>query len=184
MGDGESIRWRRLDIPGHETATVKRQSDGWQLSGVAVLTDTSNSCRIEYEIQCDAQWMTRLCSLRGMIGATPVHVDIERDAAGVWSMNGAEVAEVRGCIDIDLGFSPVTNLLPIRRLALPIGARATVTAAWVRFPELTLEVLEQMYTHAASNLYDYQSAGGKFQRELTVDEFGCVIDYPGLWRAE
>jgi hypothetical protein len=89
---------------------------------------------------------------------------------------------VQGCIDVDLGFSPSTNLLPIRRLKLAMGARANVRAAWVRFPELTLEVLEQTYTRMAELTYLYESAGGEFKRELTVNSDGFVVDYPGLWR--
>lgn len=184
MNDGETILWRRLDVPGHEIATIRRQDDGWSLSGVAVFAHAEIPCRVEYEIQCDERWTTGACVLRGSLGARHVHLDIERNAAGEWAIDGVTVAGLRGCDDIDLGFSPVTNLLPIRRLALPIEARAVVRAAWVRFPELTVEVLEQMYTRVDSARYQYESAGGRFRRELTVDAFGCVVEYPGIWRAE
>lgn len=184
MNDEEIILWRRLDLPGHEIATIHRWLDEWRVSGVAVFVESGSPCRIEYEIRCDARWTTRGCALQGAIGAQAVHVNIEREVGGTWSVNGDEVAELHGCADIDLGFSPVTNLLPIRRLALPIGGRASVGAAWVRFPELSVEVLEQTYTRAASDRYEYESAGGNFRRVLTVNAFGCVIDYPGLWLAE
>ena len=182
--DEETILWRRLDIPGHEIATIRRSLDGWCIVGVAVFAGIGKPCRIGYEIRCDAQWTTRGCTLEGAIGARTIQLAIERDVAGAWFVDGAGVSELRGCTDIDLGFSPVTNLLPIRRLALPIGGCASVRAAWVRFPELSVEVLEQTYTHAAADRYQYESAGGKFRRELTVDAFCCVTDYPGLWRAE
>lgn len=184
MNDGETILWRRLDVPGHEIATITSRSDGWLVNGVAVFVETGNPCRIEYEIRCDPQWTTRQCSLSGSTGARRVHLEIERSVAGEWSSEGMEVAGIRGCDDVDLGFSPVTNLLPIRRLALPIGAHAVVKAAWVRFPELTVEVLEQTYTRVADNRYQYESARAAFRRELTVDAVGCVVEYPGLWRAE
>jgi len=54
----------------------------------------------------------------------------------------------------------------------------------VRFPELALEVLEQVYTRVGEHAYVYESAGGAFRRELTVDAAGFVLDYPGLWAAE
>jgi hypothetical protein len=178
------ILWQRLDVPGHDLATITRQPDGWLVSGVAVFLQAAMPCRVDYEIRCDARWVTRLCQLRASIGAKRTDLVIERQATGAWTVDGNEVAALRSCDDIDLGFSPVTNLLPIRRLTLPIGARATVTAAWVRFPELTVEVLEQAYARADSTHYQYESAGGAFRRELSVDAFGCVVDYPGLWRAE
>ena len=184
MTVGETIVWRRLDLPGHEIATIVADADGWRLAGVAVLVETGRPCRIEYEIRCDARWVTRLCVLRGYVGVEPVHLDVQRNPTGSWTIGGVEATALEGCDDIDLGFSPATNLLPIRRLALPIGAQSIVRAAWIRFPELTAEVLVQTYTHESVDLYVYESAGGAFRRELQVDAFGCVIDYPGLWRAE
>ena len=113
-----------------------------------------------------------------------MHLVVERSPSAVWSVGGIETPALQGCDDIDLGFSPATNLLPIRRLALQVGSKSTVRAAWVRFPELAVEVLVQSYERVSDDRYVYESAGGAFRRELQVDEFGCVIDYPGLWRAE
>ena len=129
-------------------------------------------------------WGTRDVTVRGQIGASPVSLVLSRDSHGEWCANGVVQPTVHGCVDVDLGFSPSTNLLPIRRLKLPIGARADVRAAWVRFPELTLEVLEQSYTRVAELTYRYESAGGEFKRELTINDDGFVVDYPGLWRDE
>jgi hypothetical protein len=44
-----------------------------------------------------------------------------------------------------------------------------------RFPDLTLEVLEQVYTRVATASYRYESAGGAFGRELTVNAEGFVL---------
>jgi hypothetical protein len=182
--EGETILWRRVDLPGHEIATIIPDPDGWRLDGVALLSESGRPCRIEYGITCDAQWLTRRCVIRGQVGAQRVNLAVERSSSGVWSVEGVEVPALEGCDDIDLGFSPATNLLPIRRLALPIGKHSLVRAAWIRFPELTVEVLAQTYTRVSADHYVYESAGGAFRRELEVDDFGCVIDYPGLWRAE
>jgi len=181
---GETILWSRLDLPGHEIVTIAPAADGWRLDGVAVLVESGRPCRIEYEIDCDARWMTRRCAIRGHVGEQRVSRDVARSSTGVWSIGATEATALEGCDDIDLGFSPSTNLLPIRRLALPVGAHSVVRAAWIRFPELTAEVLVQTYTHVSADRYVYESAGGTFRRELQVDAFGCVIDYPGIWRAE
>ena len=66
-------------------------------------------------------------------------------AGGVWRLDGRQRPEVAGCIDLDLNFSPSTNLLPIRRLELPVGGEARIRAAWLRFPAFSLEPLEQVY---------------------------------------
>ena len=184
MTDRDTILWQRLDVPGHETAVLCPDPDGWQLSGVAVFAATQHPCRLEYEIACDARWFTRRCSVNGYIGATPVNLDVVRSRSGEWTVGGTPSSTLHACDDVDLEFSPATNLLPIRRLGLAVGASATVRAAWIRFPNLTIEVLEQVYTRLSTERYLYESAGGAFRRELMVDTMGFVSEYPGLWRAE
>ena len=178
------ILWRRLDLPGHEGAEITQHRNRWNLAGTALFAYRRQPCRLDYEIECDMLWGTRDVTVRGQIGEAPVTLVLSRDSDGAWCANGVAQPAVQGCMDVDLGFSPSTNLLPIRRLKLAIGARADVRAAWVRFPELTLEVLEQTYARLTEHTYQYESAGGEFRRELTVNDNGFVVDYPGLWRDE
>ena len=91
---------------------------------------------------------------------------------------------MNGCLDLDLNFSPSTNLLPIRRLNLEIGQQSEVKAAWLRFPSFELEPFPQVYTRLDEFTYRYSSGGGTFVRDLTVNNAGFVTDYPGLWQAE
>ena len=184
MDTRASVLWRRLDLPGHEVADLAPSGAGWRLTGVALFAHESRPCRLAYAIRCDAAWRTTRVTIRGRLGNAPAALDLARTRAGEWLAGGAPVAHLAGCVDVDLGFSPSTNLLPIRRLALAVGASAPVRAAWVRFPELALEVLEQVYTRVGEHAYVYESAGGAFRRELTVDAAGFVLDYPGLWAAE
>lgn len=178
-----SVMWARLDLPGSEVAELRAEGAGWMLSGLVLVAHGGRPCRLEYRIECDAAWRTRIARIRGYLGAERVSVDLFRSDHDSWAVNGAIVPALHGCIDIDLGFSPSTNLLPIRRLNLRVGDRAAVRAAWVRFPELTVEVLEQEYARASEETYVYESAGGTFRRELTVNAAGFVTEYPGLWRA-
>jgi hypothetical protein len=120
----------------------------------------------------------------GWIGDQKVDVHVSVDASGAWHVNGIESRDVAGSIDLDLNFSPSTNLLPIRRLNLSIGEQAQVKAAWLRFPGFTLEPLEQMYRRVDNVIYRYESAGGKFVAELKVNALGLVTVYPGVWVAE
>lgn len=88
-----------------------------------------------------------------------------------------------GCIDLDLNFSPSTNLLPIRRLGLAVGQEAAARAAWLRFPSFTLEPLDQRYRRIDAATYRYESAGG-FAADLAVDAAGVVTRYPGFCEVE
>jgi len=55
-------------------------------------------------------------------------------------------------------------------------------AAWVRFPELTLQPLPQEYAHLADRQYRYSSRGGAFVANLVVDDNDLVLDYEGFWQ--
>lgn len=184
MSDRSTVLWQRLDMPGHEIADLERMGDGWELRGLALLAHDGQPCRLEYRIGCDAEWRTRTLRVHGQVGARPVMRELTRSADDEWIADGRSVPALRDCIDVDLGFSPSTNLLPIRRLDLAVGDRAEVRAAWVRFPTLALEVLEQVYTRLARDRYRYESAGGAFRRDLTVSVQGWVTEYPDFWRAE
>lgn len=71
---------------------------------------------------------------------------------------------MNGAIDIDLGWSPSTNTLPIKRLNLEIGqSSGELIAAWVRFPELTLQPLPQEHIRLAERQYRYSSRGSAFR---------------------
>jgi uncharacterized protein len=178
------ILWRRLDAPGHEAAGLTDDGDAWRLEGSAVFLHEDEPCRLDYRVVCDKAWRTRSVNLDGWIGARMVDLEIAVAAGGEWRLNGDPVATVHGCADVDLNFSPSTNLLPIRRLRLDIGEAAAVRAAWLRFPSLTLEPLEQVYRRIDERSYAYESGGGAFAADLEVDETGFVTHYPGLWQVE
>jgi hypothetical protein len=89
--------------------------------------------------------------------------------------------DLDNCLDVDLEWSPSTNTLPIRRLGLAIGDMKTVTAAWVRFPSLEVQRLDQSYERVDERRYRYRS--GRFTADLAVDEDGVVLQYGVNWKA-
>jgi hypothetical protein len=180
----QSILWRRLDRPGHEFARVYSEDTSWILVGTAVLAHEHQACRLDYKIGCDSAWRTASCRVTGWLGNQSIEIDISVNPTGQWRLNGTECPAVAGCIDVDLNFSPSTNLLPIRRLDLEIGAEAVVQAAWLRFPSFRLERLDQRYRRLNLETYRYESAGGSFVTELQVNPAGLVTLYPGFCEAE
>lgn len=179
-----AIVWRRADKPGHEFCTLVKTETGAKLTGVAVLSNDATPYCLQYKIDCDSRWRTIFCHVTGYVGRKTVALDIRQEGEK-WLMNGLEIPELTKEVeDIDLGFSPATNMLPIRRLALKVGEHAAVRVAWLRFPEFTLEPLDQTYTRLSPDIYRYESGGGTFRRDLKVDDAGMVIDYPELWYAE
>jgi uncharacterized protein len=182
--NAQTTVWRRHDIAGHEACRVVALADGWQIAGVAVLAYEGQACRLDYVIECDAHWVTRSVVVTGWVGDREIEVTVQRDGEGQWKRNGHVCDDVAGCMDIDLNFSPSTNVLPIRRCNLGVGRSAVVRAAWLRFPSFALEPLEQSYTWMEHGRYRYESGGGRFVAEVTVDATGMVIDYGDIWSRE
>ena len=179
-----TILWQGIDRRGHEAARVYQLNTEWCLDGTAVFASDTVPCRLSYLIVCDSSWNTLRGTVSGWLGNDNVNIEIAVDGLHRWRMNGVEKSAVNGCTDLDLNFSPSTNLLPIRRLKLAIGQQAEANAAWLRFPSFELEPLSQIYTRRDEFTYRYSSAGGTFTRDLKVNEVGLVTNYPGLWRAE
>ena len=180
----QSILWRGIVLLGHEACRLFSQDSHWHLEGTAVFSHEGRPCRLDYQIVCDAAWRTLSASVEGWIGNTVIDIWIRTDPAGGWRLNEVEQPDVMGCIDVDLNFSPSTNLLPIRRLDLALGETAEVKATWLRFPSFKLEPLSQKYQRLDESTYRYESAGGQFVAELKVNRSGFVVDYPGIWQAE
>lgn len=180
----EIILWRRLDIPGHEIGRLKQLNDGWELSGTALFSYEHSPCKLDYVVNCDTDWRAKGAKIIGAIGAKDINIQVSVDREQKWYLNEVESPAVAGCLDIDLGFSPSTNLLPIRRLSLPVGQEAEVRAAWLPFPSLTFELLPQVYRREGQHIYKYESRGGAFTRLLEINEVGFVTNYPGLWVGE
>jgi hypothetical protein len=177
------VLWRRIDRTGCESARLVTLGDSFRLEGTAVFLEVESPCRLDYSVVCDRDWTSLRGEVSGWVGDEEVEIRIERDASGRFRLNGNERREVEGSVDLDLNFSPSTNLLPIRRLGLHVGEEAGVTAAWLRFPSFDLVPLAQTYRRLGPSTYLYASEGG-FSAELEVNASGLVTFYPGFCRAE
>jgi hypothetical protein len=172
--------WRRSDeVETDEVCTLTLRDNGYSLVGTVLGAEGSLPVRIEYQVLVDRAGVTTAAHVRDLRGFETRTVALERSAKGAWTVDGAAARALKGCTDIDLGCSPSTNTLPIRRLRLAIGASQTIQAAWVRFPELTVVKADQTYARLDEFTYRYSS--GTFEAELTVDDDGLVTAY-AEWR--
>lgn len=179
------VLWQRLDLPGHDAAMVEPMEGGTAITGMAVFLEGEPTA-LEYAVECDAGWRTRSGRVRGRRGETSVDLGIERDPDGEWTLDGTPCPEVAGYVDLDLSFTPATNLLPLRRLALEVGGAAEVRSAWLDWPELRLSPLVQRYRRRGPMAYDYEAdlpGAPPFRGVLRVQPGGWVLEYADLWRA-
>jgi len=175
------VSWRRTDeVATDEHCTLTVRDGGLSLVGTVLGAEGGLPVRIEYRVLADGAGLTTAAHVRDLRGFGQRTIVLERDAKGNWRVDGSPVRALKGCTDVDLGCSPSTTTLPIRRLSLGTGASKTIQAAWVRFPELDVVKAAQTYTRLDEFTYRY--AAGDFQAELTVDDDGLVGSYAAWQR--
>jgi hypothetical protein len=174
-----AVLWNRLDQAGHDSARLSESAAGAIIEGTAVFEEAGRPCRLDYRVVCDAAWLTVSARVTGWLDAATVDLTIDVDATRTWTIAGERRPDLRDCVDIDLSFTPATNLLPIRRCSPAVGERVPVRAAWLGFPEMSVEPLDQVYERLSESRYRYESGQGSFV--LETNAVGFVTRYPGLW---
>ncbi|MFI1469823.1 putative glycolipid-binding domain-containing protein [Streptomyces wuyuanensis] len=169
---------------GFEVAFFRVTDDGRRIDGCAAVTEDGDAFAVEYNIELDPDWRTRTARVRGRSPSGTRTVVLESDGSGRWAVDGRRAPYLDGCFDVDLEASAMTNALPVRRMALSHGARASAPAAWVRARDLTVERLEQSYTRTTDRgthtCYDYTAPAFGFSSRIVCDESGLPLEYPGI----
>jgi len=184
-----SFFWRRIGGgTGSDVCRVYQRADGgWDLRGMAVFHDEGLACDLGYAVRVDAQWVTQSAQVHGHCGERLVDLHFHPDADGRWrtGQGGGPDADTgisaSACPDMDLNFSPATNLIAIRRMALQVGQEAQAPAAWLSFPDLRLQELPQVYRRLDAVRYQYDAPTVGYSGVLQVCESGAVVEYPELF---
>lgn len=179
-----TILWRRLDVPGHDVCRLAEEDGASRLEGVAAFQHEGVPACLAYEVQCDGEWRTREGVVHGWVGVRPLDFRIRRTLDGIWMCNGKTAPHLDGCIDLDLGFTPATNLVQLRRLALQVGQAADVPVAWLDVSVGTVDILHQRYERRTREQYWYEARRFEYSALLQVSAVGFVEKYPNLWEAE
>ena len=180
----DSMLWRRLDAPGHDACRLHQSDAGCHLDGTAVFRHEGDAARLSYRVTCDQSWRTQHGEVRGWLGAEPVDFSVARTAEGVWTLNGTRVPGLQSYVDLDLGFTPATNLFQLRRIGLAEGHAADVPVAWLDVVAGTLTVLPQRYERRTATTYWYEAPSVDYTGLLEVTPAGFIRKYPGLWETE
>jgi len=169
---------------GFEVVYFRLEERGWQIDGVTTAVEDGQSWAVTYDIRLDETWTTRTARINGRSAAGERRRVLESDGEGHWLVDGDPAPHLDGCLDVDLESSAMTNALPVRRMGLSIGARASAPAAYVRAIDLSVERLEQRYARTADEpshqRYDYDAPAFDFGCRLVYDGCGLPLDYPGI----
>lgn len=174
--------WKSKVLGSIEYATIMEQNSNWTIeSTVLIASEKIPGCKIQYSIKLSKNWELDIAVVEiDKLGLKKVLI-IELDEEKTWIINKKRDDRFSACTDIDLGFSPMTNTIPIRRLELKKGETISLSACWLEFPSFKLKPLEQKYTCLDENTYLYES-GTNFKATLQVDKMKIVKDYPKVWQ--
>jgi hypothetical protein len=169
---------------GFEVVFLHTGDDGYRVEGHTVAVEDGEAWAVEYVITLDGDWLTQGARVEGRSTRGRHELTLGADGSGGWTINGAPAPGLDGCLDVDLEASSFTNALPVHRLGLEVGQQADAPAAYVRALDLSVERLEQGYLRGQNDgdrqHYNYTSPAFEFETELVYDEFGLMIDYPGI----
>ncbi|MCP8884536.1 putative glycolipid-binding domain-containing protein [Devosia sp. XJ19-1] len=173
MNLNRSIRWHGLHLATTEQCHVIATSRDTRIRGAIIGPDFG----LFYRLKLDENGNTRTVRIERTDGQT---LELFADGAGSWSDDRAEpISALRGCIDIDIWPTPLTNSLPIWRHAFTDNQPVRFAMAWIDATSFELKRSEQLYTRLDASHYHYQSAN--FEATLSVDDNGLVVEYPGLF---
>lgn len=172
--------WQRDLGEGAERFSFRTATGGYEARGDVVATLEGSPLDASYVVEMDAAWVTRRVRVDVKGGGT---LEIQSDGAGHWRRaDGTQLPALDGCVDPDISMTPFTNTVAIRRLGSKVGASHEITVAYVLVPELSLRAAPQRYTRLADRLWRFAGIDIEFTADITVDEEGFVVEYPGLFR--
>ncbi|WP_246072909.1 putative glycolipid-binding domain-containing protein [Paenibacillus dokdonensis] len=177
-----TLIWKRVDGTGMEYCT-HTFGERTRIEGKVIRSLKEEVSFVEYNVICDELGNTESVMIDYIQHNLVQTMKLHKDADHLWMRDGIHIPELDGLKDIDIGATPSTNLLPIRRMRLEVGESEQMTAAWVRFPEFDVLPLQQEYTRLGEELYEYRSASG-YTARLHTDAEGIIREYEGEWIQE
>lgn len=178
-----TICWMPFGGVGFEHLQLRAEEGGFVARSIVLGIDEETPFRLQYKIKTDPEWRTRKLWVRAATPLGETALALRSDGHGNWrSEDGAELPELRGCIDVDITATPFTNTLPINRLRLTSGQSAELRMVYVTTPSLEVSVSTQRYSRQGegSDIF-FESPAHDFTALLPIDDAGLVLDYPQLF---
>lgn len=179
--------WRGVEEWLAESATVELGDGGLQASGVQVGAHPA-PYRLEYRLDATDGFVTRALELTVTEDGETRRLGLRHDGSGGWSTDDetTELPDLSEARDIDIGFSPLTNSMPILRHGLERLGDRDFTMAWIEVPSLRVIASKQRYEHVRATgdgaIVRFVDGESDFTAELELDRDGLLVFYPELAR--
>jgi hypothetical protein len=175
-----ALAWTGLEEWLAEHAQVDVGHHGIMATGVQLGVEPEPYL-LEYRLDAPSEWITRRLEVEASGAGWRRSLSLEHDGRGRWTADGERRPELDGALDCDLAFSPLTNVMPIRRSGLHERAGSEdFVMAWVSVPDLAIHASPQRYEHVRPGVVRFVSLDSDFTAELELDDDGLVARYPRL----
>lgn len=175
------VAWAPASGLGYDECSLVSSQAGWRLEGALWRQIERERLTLRYRVLCDSRWATRAVHLEQEWLGQPFSLQLTSDNFQHWWMAGEVRSDLVGCYDVDIGLSPSTNVLPIRRLDLSLGEQRDIDVVWIHLPEREVARARQSYRRVALDLYEFRSHDSGWESIIQVRGDGMVIAYPGGW---
>lgn len=177
-----TVAWTSGDRKSHEVCRLSKLDTGWELAGEFRGDEWGEQISLDYTVQMDAEWHTRLVRLRSTSSVMkPRTCTLSVNPAGVWKQKTGNAApalwEAAGLSLLEFDFSPAMRTQLVGQLQLEIDEIDDVDVIHVLIPELTFSRDYQVVTRTGENSYrcGYGMLGLEEEFTFTVDEHGLVL---------
>jgi hypothetical protein len=163
-----ALIWALPEERRREVAWIELGEDGTLAARGRQVCSGEQGYLLEYELETGPRFVTQ--RLRASIAGGP-ELTLERGRS----------PELEGVLDCDLGFSPLTNAMPVLRDRLHEGGEArAVDVAWVSVPDLAVHRDHQIYEPLGPRRLRFSSPEAGFERVIELTAAGFVRDYPDI----
>lgn len=177
-----TVAWASGDRKSHEVCRLSRLDTGWELAGELRGEEWGEQLSLDYTVQVDAEWCTRLVRLRSTSSVMKLRTcTLSVNPEGVWKQKTGSVTpalwEVAGLSLLEFDFSPSMRTQLVGQLQLEIDETIEVDVIHVLIPELVFSRDYQIVTRTGENSYrcGYGMMGLEEEFAFTVDEHGLVL---------
>ena len=120
------VRWCDWNGKGLNHCIVAQESDALRMEG-AVIADAPVPFGAHYQVTLDLGWRTSTVRV-AYLGGPTLHVASDRKGNWLDLLRNVPLPLLQGCLDVDIGMTPATNTLPIRRMDLRQGESREIRA--------------------------------------------------------
>jgi uncharacterized protein len=182
------LTWQGLDVPRLEGVRLVLSERGMRATGAMVCPSAGDrpAFAATYSLATSETGVVSRVSVRSVALDGERQVTLNRSEEGIWLVDhgqGAKRTDFNGAVDVDVAKCVLFNALPVRRLGLHNQpGDHDLPMVYVRLPDLSVELVRQGYRSRpmAAGPPTVTFTAGDFTADLTVDDEGIVVDYPGL----